>query len=164
MGIQLNLKQSAPVEEEARKKFKDAFDTALLELADHLQQESPRGVSGSSDSLAGSWNVIPAKKERGLIPVVGGKVVNTADAAEFRIRGRGPGAKPPISKIESWAIAVGMNPYALQQSIANRGTMRWRSKRNILDQDPITLQYGKNSPVYTVFEPTLRREWDRIKI
>jgi hypothetical protein len=164
MALKLDLKDRAPLEEEARKLFKQAFDTALLELADYLQKNSPRGVSDAGDSLAGGWDVIPARKVRGILPEAGGSVVNNADAAEFRIRGRGPGKPPPISKIEKWAIAAGISPYALAKSIAKNGTERWRSRDNILKQDPITLEFKKDSPLYTVFEKRLREEWDKINI
>ena len=164
MGIRLNLKERAPIEAEARKQFKQAFDTALLEFADYLQRNSPRGVSSAGDSLAGSWDVVPARKTRDAVPRVAGKVINTADAAQFRIRGRGPGKQPPISKIEKWARAVGISPYALAKAIAKRGTKRWRDKDNILKQDPITKEYRGDSPLYTVYERTLKREWDKIRL
>jgi hypothetical protein len=113
MTIKLDLKESAPVQEEFRRQFKTAVDSALLELADHLQRNSPRGVSPASDSLAGGWDVIPARKARGVIPEVLGSVVNRAEAAEFRIRGRAPGKFPPYSEgsnLAKWAKAAGIPP------------------------------------------------------
>ncbi|MFZ9740101.1 MAG: hypothetical protein ACO3EZ_19145 [Prochlorotrichaceae cyanobacterium] len=164
MGLNLDLTKRAPLEEAAREAFKDAFDTALIELADYLQRNSPRGVSSAGDSLAGGWDIKPARKRRGVIPQVIGEVVNTADAAEFRIRGRGPGKQPPINKIERWALANGISPYALAKAIAKRGTRRWREKDNILKQDPITLEFSRSSPLYTVFERKLEEEWGKIKL
>lgn len=163
----LKTKKGAPVGQEAREKFKYAYDTALLELASYLQQNSPRGVSPTEKSLAGSWDVIPAKKVRGLIPEVMGTIVNTAEAAEFRIRGRGPGSFPPFGKgtsIGAWAAAVGIPAYVVAKTIAEKGTERWRTKDNILDQDPITLKFGKNSPLHTIFERRLREEWNKISL
>jgi len=160
MTLNLTQIERAPLEEEMRARFKEAFDTALLDLADHLQKASPRGVSGG---LAAGWNVVPAKKRRGVIPEVLGEVVNTAPAAEFRIRGRAPGKMPPIAAVESWAVQKGLNPYAVARSIGKRGTRRWRERKNILGQDPVTLKFNSDSPVYTVFQKQLAEEWDKIK-
>jgi hypothetical protein len=57
-----------------------------------------------------------------------------------------------------------MSPYALQKTIAKRGTRRWREKDNILKQDPITLEFSRSSPLYTVFERKLAEEWGKIKL
>lgn len=165
--FRLRTKRGAPIDQEMRERFKEAFDTALLELADYLQQNSPRGVSATSDSLAGNWNVKPATKRRGIIPEVIGEVTNTAEAAEFRIRGRGPGKFPPFGKgseLEAWAKAAGIPAFVVAKSIAEKGTERWRKKDNILGQDPVSLKFRKDSPLYTVFEKTLQREWAAIVI
>lgn len=164
MATKLDLTKRGPLEAEARRLFKEAFDTALLDLADHLQKSSPRGVSSGGESLAGGWEVVPARKVRGILPEVGGSVINNVEAAEFRIRGRGPGKRPPISKIEKWARAAGINPYVLAKSIGEKGTERWRTKDNILGQDPVTLEFRKDSPIYTVFEKRLREEWGKINL
>ena len=167
MAFQLKTTRGAPVDQALREQFKEAFDTALLELADYLQKESPRGVSPSGNSLAGSWDVRPSQKRRGIIPEVLGSVINTADAAEFRIRGRGPGGFPPFGEgtsIGAWAAAVGIPAYVVAKTIAEKGTERWRTKDNILDQDPVTLKFGKNSPLKTVFERKLAEEWNKITV
>lgn len=167
MAVQLELVKAAPIVEELREQFKEAVDTALLELADHLQRESPRGVSRGGNSLAGSWDVKPARKRRGLLPEVFGTIVNTAEAAEFRIRGRGPGKFPPFgegSPLAAWASAAGIPAFLVARAIAEKGTERWRTKDNILDQDPVTLKFGKNSPLKTVFERKLAEEWSKIRV
>lgn len=169
MAIRLDLKQSAPVQAELRRQFKEAADTALVELADYLQRESPRGVSSPGDSLAGNWDVKPSRKVRGFIPEVMGTVTNNAVAAEFRIRGRGPGRFPPFkegSPLAKWAAATGAIPFLVAKSIAEKGTQRWRegAQGNILKQDPKTLQYAPNSPLYTIYERALQREWGRIRL
>lgn len=165
--LEISLKQKAPLEEEIRAQFKYAYDTALLELADYLQQNSPRGVSPSGQSLAGSWDIKPARKVRGVIPEVLGTVVNTAEAAEFRIRGRAPGKFPPFGEgtsLEAWATAAGIPAYLVARSIALKGTERWRNKDNILKQDPITLKFNPDSPLHTIFEKRLREEWEKISL
>jgi len=167
MAFQLKTTRGAPVDQALREQFKEAFDTALLELAEYLERESPRGVSPVGQSLAGSWEIKPAQKRRGVIPEVIGTIVNTAEAAEFRIRGRGPGGFPPFGEgtsIGAWAAAVGIPAYVVAKTIAEKGTDRWRTKENILDQDPITLKFGRNSPLHTVFERKLAEEWNKIRV
>jgi hypothetical protein len=83
MGLNLDLTKRAPLEEAAREAFKDAFDTALIELADYLQRNSPRGVSSAGDSLAGGsnaglylWGCLPMPYRKPLLNVgqdAGGK-------------------------------------------------------------------------------------------
>lgn len=167
--VSLKLTQSAPIEATLRRQFQQAMDTALLELADHLQRESPRGVSPPGESLAGSWDVTPSRKRRGMIPQSVGSVNNTAHAAEYRIRGRGPGRFPPYQEgtpLAKWAAATGIPAFLVAKSIAEKGTKRWRqgASGNILRQDPRTLKYTPDSPLYTVFERTLAREWQRIRV
>ena len=167
MTIKLDLKESAPVQEELRRQFKTSVDSALLELADHLQRNSPRGVSPAGDSLAGGWDVIPSRKARGIIPEVMGSVVNRAEAAEFRIRGRAPGKFPPYgegSNLAKWAKAAGIPPFLIARKIAQQGTDRWRKRDNILKQDPVSLKFGADSPLHTVYEKRLQEEWKKIKI
>lgn len=165
MTIRLDLIESAPIDSALRDKFKSAFDTAMIDLAIHLQQSSPRGVSSGRNSLAGGWDVIPAKKRRGLIPEVIGQVVNTSTDAEFRVRGRGPGRFPPYEKgsnLEKWAQAAGIPAYLVARKIAREGTDRWKKRDNILKQDPVTLKFAQDSPLYTVFERRLEEEWNKI--
>jgi len=164
MTVKLDFQKAAPLQVEVRRQFQKAFDTAMLDLADYLQRESPRGVSEGGDSLAAGWDVVPSKKRRGIIPQSIGSVVNTAKNAEFRIRGRGPGKRPPIDAIEAWATAMGISPFLLAKSIGETGTDRWRRKDNILKQDPITLKFAKDSPLYTIFEKRLAEEFAKISI
>ena len=154
--------------QEFRKAVREAVDTALLELADYLQQNSPAGVSPVSASLRGSWDIIPAKKRRGSLDVLG-SVINTSDAAKYRIEGRGPGRFPPSSPgtpLARWAAAKGIPAYLVAKSIAEKGTQRWRdgAQGNILKRDPKTGQLANNSPVKTIFEKALRRELNRISL
>lgn len=105
-----------------------AMDTALLELADFLQQNSPRGVSPVRESLKGSWNVIPARKVRNF-PWYKGEVVNTSSNAINRLAGRGPGKFPPFGKgtpLAKWADAKDIPPFLVARKIAREGTERWK--------------------------------------
>lgn len=165
--LSLQLKQSAPPQAELRQRFKQAADTALLELADYLQRESPVGATGE---LKASWDVVPARKARGVIPEVLGKVVNNADASEFRIRGRAPGKFPPYGEgtpLHRWAAAAGVPAFLVARAIAKRGTERWRqgARGNILREDPRNPgTYAADSPLFTVYRSTLAREWEQIKL
>lgn len=166
---ELKFIKKAPLYDEMRRQFKDAFDVALIELADYLQSRSPKGVSPGSESLAGSWDIVPARKERGVISRVFGTVVNKSKDSGFRIRGRGPGKFPPFGKdtgLAKWADAKGIPPFLVARKIALEGTKRYRegASGNILKQNPVTLTYASNSPMYTVFEANFQKEWTRLKI
>lgn len=167
MTIIFGGKQSLPKSyTEIRRPFRDAMDTALLELADYLQRNSPRGVSVGADSLAGGWQVKPASKQRGILEIRG-EVYNTATAAEFRIRGRGPGKYPPFHKgssLAKWGAAKGIPAFLIARKIAKEGTERWRTKDNILKQDPVTLKYAPDSPMFTIYQKTLAAEIAKIKL
>lgn len=56
--------------------------------------------------------------------------------------GRGPGGKPPLSKMIAWIAArrLVMNPYALQKRIAEEGTKRRFNDRGFIDQLGIKAQ------------------------
>ena len=154
--------------QEFRKAVRGAVDTALIELADHLQQNSPVGVSPVSESLRGRWDIIPARKRRGGLQVLG-SVTNTADAAQYRIVGRGPGRVPPSgpdTPLGRWAAVKGIPAYLVARKIATEGTKRWRqgAQGNILKQDPRTGKYANNSPLRTVYDRVLQREMDRIRL
>ena len=123
------------LEQKLGKKILDIFDTAMLDLADELQRKSP---VGASKELIQGWDVIPAKRLANGLDIKGSVVIN-AEAAYFRIVGRGPGKAPPIDKdkIGRW-VAVKFSgdirsiAFAIARKIALKGTDRWIKQENIL--------------------------------
>ena len=111
--------------------YRNALDDALIEMAQYLQENSPRGVSPINESLKGSWDVIPARKLRGIMTYEG-SVVNLAERAINRLEGRGPGKFPPFGKgsnLEKWATSKGIPAFLVARKIAREGTERWKAHR-----------------------------------
>lgn len=165
IGRSVKLEKSTEV---WRNLVRKAVDAAMLDLADHLQRNSPVGASPVNQSLKGGWDVIPARKQRGKLAVLG-SVVNRADAARFRIVGRGPGRMPPYgpdSPLGRWASVVGIPAYLVARKVATEGTQRWRdgAQGNILKQDPVTGKFAKGGPLERVYEARLRIEMAKIRI
>lgn len=118
------------------------MDDALLELAQFLQDNSPRGVSPASESLKGSWDIIPARKVRNFF-YFDGAVINKAANARNRLEGRGAGKFPPFgpgTPLAAWADAKGIPPFLVARKIAREGTERWKEgmKGGRLALDPAT--------------------------
>ena len=98
--------------------FNEESEQALRDVRDR----SYRGVSGD---LANSWQ----RRTR----VFGFTITSTDPDARYKIAGRGPGKMPPLIKIKAWALSKGLVPYAVAKRIAERGTERWRTGKNILN-------------------------------
>jgi len=128
------------------------MDDVALDLADKLQQESPRDTG----ALAGGWDVIPATRRRNSL-AIRSVVRNRAPNALFRIVGRAPGTPPPIAAVAPWARRKGISPFLVARAIGRRGTQRWRDKENILGLDPVTQQYQPDSPVLEAQREVVRR-------
>lgn len=108
-------------------KVQSIIEDEAIALADQLQQESPVGATGE---LKGGWDVRVSR--------LSVTVLNTSDAALFRIRGRGPGKFPPFgegSPLARWAALKGIPPFLVARSIARKGTKRWRDKSNFAGID-----------------------------
>jgi hypothetical protein len=106
-----------------------AIDDALLDLAIELQRTSPVATG----ELRDSWDVVPASTGAGSSVVVGRVVVNKADNALFRVRGRAKGRQPPVSAIAAWLSVIGGDPklaFVIARSIGKKGTKRHRDQKN----------------------------------
>lgn len=147
------------------KQYRDALDIALTEYTDWLQRNSPRGVSPVGESLAGSWDIEFSQKARNQL-FAEGAIVNRSEASYFRIVGRGPGRFPPFhqgSALERWAAATGIPAYLVARKIAQQGTDRWRSGKNILGIDPRSGAIDPNNEGVKLFERILEQEMDKIQ-
>lgn len=62
--------------------------------------------------------------------------------------GRGPGAAPPIANLDRWITARGLDisPYALQASIAKKGTRDFRLKRPNIPLQEVKAWEAKELP------------------
>lgn len=140
--------------------YRLATDDALVEMAQYLQDNSPRGISPASESLKGSWDIIPTQKLRGAM-TFRGAIVNYSDRAANRLEGRGPGKFPPFSKgtpLARWAKSKGIPPFLVARKIAREGTERWKDgmKMGRMVIDPSS-EIGMKSQVifYQAFEKSL---------
>ena len=109
-----------------QRKMREIMNEEALEAADELQRASP---SGATNELKEGWDIIPAKRRSSSldIQVV---IVNNAQNAEFRIRGRGPGKFPPFgdgSMLAMWARLKGIPPFLVARKIAREGTDRFQA-------------------------------------
>ena len=145
------------------KAYRYALDAALAAYTDWLETNSPRGATGE---LAGSWQVKEARKVRNQL-FADGSIVNTADNAYSRIVGRAPGKQFSFeegSALQRWCAAVGIPPYVVMRKIANEGTRRWRSGKNILGQDPRTGAIDLDNDGIKLFNTILEQEMQKVRI
>ena len=144
---------------------RDILDSAGLELADELQQNSPEGATGD---LKKSWDVIQATRQRNTLDVRF-SVINRAPESLFRVVGRAPGRIPPFhegSSIDQWVKEKqGVSDpkerkrrrFLIARGIAREGTKRWRDKENVLGLDPVSGEYFPDSPVVRKREEAIAR-------
>lgn len=145
------------------KAYRYALDAALLEYANWLQANSPRGATGE---LAASWDIKVSRKARNQL-FADGSIVNTADNAYNRIVGRAPGKQFSFeegSALQRWCAAVGIPPFVVMRKIANEGTQRWRSGKNILGQDPRTGAIDLDNDGIKLFNRILDQEMEKVRI
>jgi len=145
------------------KAYRYALDRALLEYKNWLETNSPRGATGE---LAASWQVKVSRKARNEL-FADGSIVNTADNAYNRIVGRAPGKAFSFeegSALQRWCAAVGIPPYVVMRKIANDGTRRWRSGKNILGQDPRTGTIDLDNDGIKLFNRILEQEMEKLRI
>lgn len=145
------------------KAYRYALDAALLEYANWLQANSPRGATGE---LAASWDIKVSRKARNQL-FADGSIVNTADNAYNRIVGRAPGKQFSFeegSALQRWCAAVGIPPFVVMRKIANEGTQRWRSGKNILGQDPRTGAIDLDNDGIKLFNRILEQEMEKVRI
>lgn len=122
---------------------KGIIDDEILNATETLQKGSPVATG----ELQKKWDVEPSRFENGSVIV--GKIVNNANAALFRVRGRAAGKMPPVSAIAAWLVAVGGDPkyaYPIARSIGKKGTRRYRSGDNVAKIDK-SGNLQPNSPI-----------------
>jgi len=120
------FKTSSPGYKRMGKKYQDDIRHIFNEESERaLQDVRDRSYRGVSGDLANSWQ----RRTR----VFGFEITSTDPAARWKIAGRGPGKMPPLAKIKAWALSKGLAPYAVAKRIAERGTERWRTEKNILN-------------------------------
>ena len=137
---------------------------ALLETADWLQTNSPRGVSPASESLAGNWDIVPGRATIGIRDLsYEDQIVNNLPSASYRVAGRAPGKFPPWgpgSTLERWAIVKRIPAFLVARKIATLGTDRWITGQNILGMDR-SGNIPEDSPVERVYTEAFRKDWDQ---
>lgn len=135
-GIQLSFQfDPKRLGDDLMAELRDAFDEELINIADELQQASPEAASGS---LKAGWDVTASARRRNLIEIQG-SITNSAEAALFRIVGRGPGKLPPPQPIEDW-VEVKLNisdpkqrrgvAFLIRRKIGQQGTEAYRARDN----------------------------------
>ena len=127
-----------------------------------LQSELTRkSYQGATGELKAGWRI---KKERRQVTVF-----HQDSKAIFKIRGRGPGKAPPLNQIKLWVAyklskqeakkkakerlspqskekAIESSARRVQKTIAQKGTLRWRSGENFLKIDKFG-NLGNDSPI-----------------
>ena len=143
MALQFRLnitqKASSNLDAQFRKRINEIFNSAALDAADELQQNSP---VGATRELSSSWDVIPAKRSPiGFEVSVG--IANNAPNALNRIVGRAPGRFPSEIPVMAWVAAI-LKPEArklkgvtflVRRKIAREGTQRWKARQNFAGLD-----------------------------
>lgn len=168
-GLRLQIKTTTEIPDMGRriqKAYRYAMDDAVIELADYLQKHSPRGVSPTKDSLAGNWEVQASRKVRNRL-YAQAFIRNYAEASLPRILGRAPGKFPPFAKgtpLAAWAEQKGIPPFLLARSIAKKGTKRWRTKKNILEVDPVRPDFQRSPLMDRIFTPAFKKGLDKARI
>lgn len=126
------------------------FNNRASEAVEELRRGTPEGATGQ---LAAGWDYVPARKSAG-VKEFRTTIVNTAENAQFRIVGRGPGKFPPGAPIEAWVKKkvggtereVKSLTYLIRRKIAREGTERWKAKENWAGLQP-NGKFGPDSPV-----------------
>ncbi len=142
MSIKGNLKLKVNVnpgylsERLLKSKIYDTYTDALLDLAQEFQENSP---VGATRQLIEGWDVQNTPRKVAFGFEVKSNIINTSDRAVNRIAGRPPGAPPPVTPLQEWVIAKGIetNPkkargvaFAIRRKIMNEGTERYKARAN----------------------------------
>lgn len=108
----------------------DAIDTLRSNIRDGAEA---RGKNASGNTSRGL-----AVLSRGGLEF-GEAMLEADDNWRYWGNGRGPGGRPPLSKLQDWINIRGLslNAYALQGKIAREGTRDYRLKRTNLVLDEI---------------------------
>lgn len=154
------LRPPTPISATLTKIYRDAFDEALVEAAQFLQENSPKGISPPSGSLRGGWEVKLSRKMRNIFRFEG-FLYNTVPTAINRLHGRGPGKFPPFAKgtpLARWAESKGIPPFLVARKIAREGTKRWREEGRNNPYIGINLKSRIGSQMIRTFNTTFRNE------
>lgn len=147
-----------------QREIDDSRQSALIDTADWLQQNSPRGVSNPGDSLAGDWDIVPGRPTVGIADLSWrDQIVNSLPDASFRVAGRGPGGFPPFqrgSALAAWATVKGIPPFLVARKIATLGTDRWQTGQNILGMDR-SGNIPANGPATQVYTEAFNNSWNQ---
>jgi hypothetical protein len=109
-----------------------AFESALLDIADEYQRNSPVGATGL---LKSSWDVNVTTTPTSI----SGIISNTAPASKFRGLGRDAGRFPPLEPLKDWVLAKGLASepkkakriaFLIGRKIAREGTNRFKTNNN----------------------------------
>lgn len=117
-----------------KKGLYDKYIDCLLDAADEFQKNS---VIGATSALKNSWDITAPRKESVTFDI-NASIVNTSEAARYRIAGRGAGKPPKIQPLVDWVeakgIAVGSSArsiaFAIRAKIAREGTERYKAGNN----------------------------------
>ncbi len=136
LRLKVNVNPGYIADRILKSKVYDTYTDCLLELAQEFQENSPVGASGQ---LKASWDVQNTPKRVAWGFEVKSNIVNTSERAINRIGGRAPGAPPPVTPLQEWVIAKGIesNPkkargiaFAIRRKIMNEGTERYKKREN----------------------------------
>lgn len=136
--VSFNFKASDFLEG-ASEKYDEILDRHTLELHETVVDDSPVAFGG----IRNGWERTSSGNGFDVEYVI----ENKEDYSFFGIVGRGPGKKPPIAPLKRWSRLKGMSPYAVQKSIADKGTQRWRDNLNAIGWDRTTSMFRGSSPV-----------------
>lgn len=126
-------------------------DEESLNLAVELEARSP---VGATKQLSQGWDIQQTSRRRNNLDLRF-RIVNNADAALFRLRGRPAGRMPPSEALEQWVrVKLRVDPqrvksvaFLVARKIAREGTKRYKEQDNILGIDPSTGELKPDSPV-----------------
>jgi hypothetical protein len=113
-------------------KLLKAFESALLDIADEYQQNSP---IGATRLLKSSWDVDVYPSNN----VVHGVISNSAPNSKYRALGRDAGKFPPLEPLKDWVLAKGITTspkqvdrvaYLIGRKISQEGTNRFKENQN----------------------------------
>jgi hypothetical protein len=112
-------------------KIKKAVESAILDIAEQYQRDSPVGATGL---LKSSWDVEVFGDNNSITGIIS----NTATSSKYRGLGRDKGGFPPLSPLVQWVKAK-IEPdekkakaiaFLIGRKIANEGTDRYKKNEN----------------------------------
>ena len=148
-----NTFQSASFLKEVGKQVEFILDKRTKELEAKVKGDSPNAFG----TVRSGWE--QRVEGRGINAIA--IVENRVDYAFYGIVGRGPGTPPPVSALFKWAKLKGISPYAVQKSIRDKGTERWRDNKNAIGWDRTSNMWLDDAPVI-VAQNQIRNDLNKI--